>query len=99
MRFVCHERPAPTAAPPPPPQQQPGQGGGPSSSSSSPPPAAAAAAPPLVQPPPNVILSAKELSTCSYEVVVGVDALCRHRGFRAAEPATATIECRPIAAE
>ena len=36
-----------------------------------------------VQPPPNVILSAKELSTCSYEIVVGVDALCRHRGFRA----------------
>jgi hypothetical protein len=49
-----------------------------------------------VQPPPNVILSAKELSTCSYEIVVGVDALCRHRGFRAAEPATATIECRPV---
>ena len=95
VRYVCHERPAPTAAPPQPQQQPPPPQGGPSSSPPPTPPAAAAAAN-LVQPPPNVILSAKELSTCSYEVVVGVDALCRHRGFRAAEPAMATISCRPV---
>ena len=91
VKFVCLERPAPTAAPQQPPPTQP-EGG----SSSSPPPTPPAQ---LVQPPPNAILSAKELSTCSYEVVVGVDALCRHRGFREAEPATATIECRPVVAE
>ena len=43
-----------------------------------------------------MILSAKEHSTCSYEIVVGVNALCGHRGFKAEEPATSTIECRPV---
>lgn len=88
MRFVCHEQPPPTAAPQP--QPLPPQPDG----SSAPP--LPQQPPPLVQPPPNVILSAKEHSTCRYEIVVGVNALCRHKGFRAAKPATATIECRPV---
>lgn len=91
VRFVCHEQPPPTTRPSAAPaaaapQQQQQQ------ASPQPQPTQQ-----IVQPPPNVLLSAKELSTCRYEVVVGLAGLCGHADFEEEEPEAATIECCPAA--